>query len=141
MTFAIRTAERRAGINVGKLQRLQRDVETHRAKLRGVSTHRMEATDRRRDLRARLNGNLEARHRIEGAHPGVVDWVLAPEIGLSSLPEGDLRAVGIDPDDVADCLVTNEEIADLGRELATLNHDLDQRSALLARLEEYAHGN
>lgn len=143
MTLAIRTAERRAGINWGKLSRLRRDVESRRAKVRGLQEHRAEMLARRREARAHLAADLNARYALASvaaaeALPPIA-WTTEPEAGLAAVPEALLRTVHIDPDMVDECLQLGDEIEAATRELAAAHVDLDQRSALLARLEGFAH--
>lgn len=137
MSIDARTPARSAGLNWGKLERLRRDAAACAARLRGSSEHRAATVAHRSELRSFLIGDDAAM------------WILAkelpdldraePELALAMASPSLLKKCGIDPDDVADCLALNDEIAALTREIAAAHVDLDQRSALLARLMEYAH--
>lgn len=136
MTIVVRTA-RRAGVDWQKLDRLRRDVDSRRARIRGLSDHRTERIARRSELRVLLVGTGETLWALTEELPNFDR--LAPERALVDAPAALLAICGIHPDDVADCLAVGDEIASLTRDLDAALADLDPRVALLDRLQEFAH--
>lgn len=143
MSLDIRSATKRPDVDWTKLSRLRRDVDSRRARLRGQQDHRAEMLARRRELRAALSTDLQARYALASVAAAEelppIAWGSEPEIGLAQVPEDLLRTVNLDPDLIDECLLLNDEIAAATRGIAAANVDLDQRAALLGRLEEYAH--
>ena len=129
-------AERRKGVDWGKLARIERDIETQRAQARGVYDRLRSESEYRRDLVTSLGRNLAQSYALTTAFG--VDWA-HPVEGLRRVPRQHLQALGVDP-------ATLDQIEEIDATLQTLreaqaiaDRELAPQVEMLENLKRWAH--